>query len=164
VLLHGRLRLLAASIRAAALILATWMREKPPASVVQLSRGFDLQKGHVRVIGLTGSTSNARLDFGIPHILLSKQPLASANAGDDGQVGGCVRPFWGVANVKLVLIRASQATQDYSDFCVLKSGSSSSPGTARCRRYPPPPAHSAQAGNRHPRRAITSCAGREHVC
>jgi hypothetical protein len=64
VLLHGRLRLLAASIRAAALILATWMREKPPASVVQLSRGFDLQKGHVRVIGLTGSTSNARLDFG----------------------------------------------------------------------------------------------------
>jgi hypothetical protein len=78
VLLHGRLRLLAASIRAAALILATWMREKPPDSVVQFSPGFDLQKGHARVIGLTGSTSNARLDFGILLFLLSKQPLTSA--------------------------------------------------------------------------------------
>jgi|SRR5882672_400903 len=27
----------------------------------------------------------------------------------------------------------------------------------------PPPMHSAQAGNRHPLRATTSCAGREHV-
>jgi len=63
------------------------------ASVVQFSRGFDLQKGHVRVIGLTGSTSNARLDFGIPHILLSKQPLTSANAGDDGQVENALGLF-----------------------------------------------------------------------
>jgi hypothetical protein len=69
---------------------------------MQFSPGFDLQKGHARVIGLTGSTSNARLDFGILLFLLSKQPLTSATT----QVmtvnqEDALQAFWGHSKRKI---------------------------------------------------------------
>jgi len=44
------------SIRAAALILATWIAENAPEVVKQSSLGFAPQNGHFNDIGLVGST------------------------------------------------------------------------------------------------------------
>lgn len=65
----GRLRFcfLALSIRAADLILATWITESPPALVEQSSPDFAPHKVQIKLIGLVGRISGIiNLPFAMP--------------------------------------------------------------------------------------------------